>query len=57
MSSLDVHVAESIFYDAILELLVKRNKTVLLVTSHYKFIDAEKYDVVCLRDGMVLKKK
>ncbi|KAL4449679.1 hypothetical protein ABPG74_007502 [Tetrahymena malaccensis] len=44
-SSLDIHVAEYIFKNAIVDYLIKqKKKTVILVTSHYGFISSQ-YDV------------
>ncbi|KAL4497202.1 hypothetical protein ABPG72_019522 [Tetrahymena utriculariae] len=43
-SSLDTHVAENIYQNAIIQLLLKeRNKTIILVTSHYKYLQDRKY--------------
>ncbi|KAL4453105.1 hypothetical protein ABPG74_015336 [Tetrahymena malaccensis] len=43
-SSLDTHVAENIYQNAIIQLLIKeRNKTIIFVTSHYKYLQDRKY--------------
>jgi len=39
-SSLDVHVADRIFYDLILDFWVQRQgSTVIFITSHYKYLN------------------
>jgi hypothetical protein len=37
---LDVHVADAVFEELIISLLIKKlGKTVVFVTSHYKYLD------------------
>jgi len=50
-SSLDIHVADAIFQKAILGILLKKHKTVILVTSHYKYLSEPSADIIYLENG------
>lgn len=56
-SSLDVHVADRIFYDLILDFLVqKQGVTVIFVTSHYKYLSyASPENILLLNQGKLVK--
>ncbi|EAR92658.2 ABC transporter C family protein (macronuclear) [Tetrahymena thermophila SB210] len=55
-SSLDAHVAEYIYKNAILDYLIKqKNKTVILVTSNYEFLSNESIqNIIYLRNGRII---
>ncbi|EAR86953.2 ABC transporter C family protein (macronuclear) [Tetrahymena thermophila SB210] len=56
-SSLDTHVAENIYQNAIIQLLLKeRNKTMIFVTSHYKYLQDRKYisQILYLNNGNII---
>ena len=52
-SSLDAHVADAVFEKTIMSYLLKKGKTVLLITSHYKFL---KYspNIILLKNGKIV---
>ena len=50
-SSLDVHVADAVFEKAIKGVLIKRKKTVVLVSSHYKYLNEPNTDLIYLENG------
>ena len=48
-SSLDTHVADAIYEHALYDLLIKKKKkTVILVTSHYKYLKDTNEDILFL---------
>ncbi|KAL4497792.1 hypothetical protein ABPG72_000547 [Tetrahymena utriculariae] len=55
-SSLDAHVAEYIYKNAILKYLIKqKNKTVILVTSHYGFLTNDiTSNIIYLKNGEII---
>jgi hypothetical protein len=57
---LDVHVADAIFSDLIIENLIKKHKkSVIFVTSHYKYLDKnpELSEIFLVEGGMVFSDK
>lgn len=55
-SSLDAHVADAVFEKAILGYLNKKKKTVLFVTSHYKYLKFSE-NIVFMEDGAIVHDK
>jgi ABC-type thiamine transport system ATPase subunit len=62
-SSLDAHVADAVFGEVICKMLVNRHKTVMLVTSHYKYLHSEaaerligeRKNIIYIDDGKIVK--
>jgi hypothetical protein len=56
-SSLDVHVADAVFKELIITLLIKKlGKSVIFVTSHYKYLDQdpENSEIILVEGGKVI---
>lgn len=52
-SSLDMHVADAVFQKAIRELLIDRGKTVIMITSQFRFIDMYKSNIIYINEGRI----
>ncbi|CAD8191671.1 unnamed protein product [Paramecium octaurelia] len=57
-SSLDIHIADQIFQKTVLDFLINNGKTVLLITSHYRYLNqvppAVKSRIIYLENGQII---
>ncbi|CAD8118388.1 unnamed protein product [Paramecium sonneborni] len=57
-SSLDIHIADQIFQKTILQFLINKGKTVLLITSHYRYLNqvpqTVKSRIIYLENGQII---
>ncbi|CAD8190047.1 unnamed protein product [Paramecium pentaurelia] len=60
-SSLDIHIADQIFQKTILDFLINNGKTVLLITSHYRYLNQVppnvKSRIIYLENGQIINDK
>ncbi|CAD8124167.1 unnamed protein product [Paramecium sonneborni] len=57
-SSLDIHVADQIFQKTILQFLINKGKTVLMITSHYRYLNqvpsTVKSKIIYIENGQII---